>query len=276
MTTSERKLTVYDTAHRAPRAIEELKNVFQYHNLIFQLIRRNVLTRYKRSVLGFAWTMINPLGTMLILTVVFSQIFKTQSYAAYILTGLMVWNFHAQTTVACIVDVMWGGHLLHRVFMPRTSFALAAIGTGLVNMVLALVPLLIVIVFSGVKITWAILFLPISMLLLACFCLGFGLFISAFAIFFPDVSEMYQIVLMAWMYLTPVIYPETILPEVVRHWISILNPMYWLIKLYRLPVYEGRIPTWEEIWPSLVISLMMLVFGWLFYTRRSDEISYRI
>ena len=269
-------MVTYDTAHRGPRAVEELINLFKYRGLVFQLIRRNILTRYKRSVLGVAWTLINPLGTMVILTLVFSNIFKTEGYAAYILSGLLVWNLFSQTTVACIVDLIWGSQLIHRIYVPRTAFAMAAIGTGLVNMMLALIPLFAVILFTGIRLNWSILFLPIPMVLIACFSLGFGLIISAFAVFFPDVSEMYQIVLTAWMYLTPIIYPPEALNETLRLWIGRLNPMYGLVQLFRMPLYEGRVPTWDEFWPSLLLSLVILVVGWLFFTRKSDEYSYRL
>lgn len=267
---------IYDTNNRGLRVIEELKDIFRYRGLVLQLVQRNVTTRYKRSILGVAWTMINPLGTMLILTLVFSQLFKSEGYAAYLLSGLIAWNFFSQTTVACIVDLTWGGQLLQRIFIPRSLFAMAAIGTGLVNLFLSLFPLLVVILISKVVITWVILFLPVPILLIACFSLGFGLFISAFAVFFPDLTEMYQIALTAWMYLTPIIYPESFLTEGLQFWIPRLNPLYGLVKLFRIVLYDSRLPTWEEILPSIVVSLSMLVIGWFVFTKRSDEYAYRI
>jgi len=117
--------------------------------------------------------------------------------------------------------------------------------------------------------------LPISILLLTCFALGFGLLLSALAIFFPDVAEMYQILLMAWMYLTPVIYPEDIIPAQFQT-IYRLNPMYWMVKMFRLPVYNGVLPTFQDLWPAVAWSVGMLVVGWLFFTSRSDEYAYRV
>ena len=268
---------VYDSSQRPPRPIEELVQTFQYRDLIFQLLRRDVLTRYKRSFLGVAWTMINPLGTMMVLSIVFTQAFGSiESYPAYILSGLMIWNFFAQASNAAMVNLVWGGQLLHRVYVPRTSFALAAIGTGLVNTLLALVPLTLVILVSGVRLNISIIFLPVPFLLTAAFALGFGLFLSVFAIYFPDVAEMYQIVLTAWMYLTPVVYPEEILAPNIRFLISTFNPMYSLVKLFRLPLYYGRFPTVEELAPSILIVLVMLVSGWWFFSLRADEFSYRV
>ncbi len=271
-------LTIYDSSRRGPRVIDELREVIRYRNLIYQLVRRDILTRYKRSVLGIAWTMLNPLGMMVVLTVAFSQIFRfdVPNYPVYILSGLVVWNYFSQTTTAAIASFVWGGGLLKRIYIPRSTFVLSSVGTGLVNLLLALIPLLIIMLFTGSPVRWTILFLPVPILLLLLFELGLGLIISTAAIYFPDVAEMYQIILTAWMYLTPVIYPDSILPENARFWLQLLNPMFRLVQIFRLPLYDGRIPTWTELWPAIVISLIMLIIGWLVFTRASDEFSYRV
>lgn len=258
--------------------MHELREVIRYRTLIYQLVQRDVLTRYKRSVLGVAWTMLNPLGMMLVLTVAFSQIFRfnTPNYASYVLSGLLVWNFFSQTTTSAMVSLVWGGALLKRIYIPRSTFALSAVGTGLVNLLLALVPMLLIMLVTGTPVRWTILFLPVPILLLLAFSLGLGLIISTAAIYFPDVAEMYQIILSAWMYLTPIIYPATMLPEKYRFWLELLNPMFRLVQLFRLPVYDGRLPTWGELLPAVLISLVFLIAGWLVFTRMSDEFSYRV
>ena len=274
------KVTItYDSAQRINPAIEELQEVFNYHHLILQLVRRDIMTRYKRSVLGIAWTLLAPLGMMLVLTIVFSQIFRfatVHGYAAFLLSGLLAWTFFSQTTTAAMVNLVWGGGLLNRIYIPRTSFALAAIGTGLVNISLATIPLLIVLLITDVPLTIAFIFIPVPVLLLAGFALGVGLLISTLAIYFPDVAEMYQIILTAWMYLTPIIYPIAVLPVPVRFLITHLNPMYYLVELYRMPVYYGRFPTWTELLPAVLISAVTLVAGWWVFARKSDEFAYRI
>jgi ABC-type polysaccharide/polyol phosphate export permease len=267
----------YDSSKRPPHPIDELKQAIRYRNLIFQLLYRDITTRYKRSVLGIAWTMINPLGTMLVMAVAFSQIFgATKGYPAYVLSGYLAWTFFSQTTTAAIVNLVWGGGLIQRVYMPRTSFALAATGTGIVNLALAIIPLVIVEILIGVEIKWTILFLPIPMILMAMFALGFGLLISSFAVYFPDVAEMYQIILNAWFYLTPIVYPESALPSTVRFWLFRLNPVYRLITLFRNPIYDGVIPSWHELWPTMLIAVFTLVIGWWFFAIKSDEFAYRI
>jgi len=268
---------VYDAKNKSAKPLEELKQAYNYRYLIAQLLRRDIVTRYKRSFLGIGWTMLNPLGTMIVLSIAFSQVFKmTEGYPAYVLSGLMAWNFFSQTTYASMVNLVWGGGLLKRIYIPRTSFALAAIGTGVVNTLLTIVPMLIVMLVLGLQIRWSIFYIVVPILFLALFSLGFGLILSTLAVYFPDVAEMYQIVLTAWMYLTPIIYPEEILPGNIHFIISTFNPMYSLVKLFRIPIYYGRLPNLGEFLFPALLSIVVFFIGWLFFTYRSDEFAYRI
>lgn len=271
-------IPIYDSARQGSPAIEELRAVFNYRYLIVQLVRRDILTRYKRSALGVAWTMLNPLGTMLILTIVFSQAFggSQQGYAAYVLSGLIAWNFFAQSTNAATLHLVWGGSLLKKIYIPRTSFAISATGTGLINLLLSLIPLVLVMLIIQVPIRWTIVLLPIPILFLAMFALGVGLIISTMAIYYADIAEMYQILLTAWMYLSPVIYSPEILPEAYRYWIVRLNPMFYLIELFRMPVYYGKVPGVDLLLISAGIATITLFFGWIFFTSKSDEFAYRV
>jgi ABC-type polysaccharide/polyol phosphate export permease len=266
----------YDSSiHKTP-ALEEIREIRRYKYLILQLTRRDILARYKRSFLGVAWTMLNPLGMMIVLSIVFSQLFSSiESYPAYILSGLVAWNFFAQSTNASMSGLVWGGSLIQRIYIPRTAFGVSAVGTALVNLMLSLVPLLLVMLVTRTTINFAILFLPVSIFFLACFALGIGLILSTMAVYFPDVAEMYQIILLAWMYLTPIIYPEEIIPPNF-HFIFYLNPMYYLVKLFRLPLIDGTIPSLELILMGALCGFGALIIGWIFFTSKSDEFAYRI
>jgi len=266
---------IYDSVRRGPVALEELRGIFQYRELIYQLVRRDIVSRYKRSVLGIAWTLLQPLGMMIIISVVFSNLFQTvKGYPAYVLSGLIAWTFFAQTTNAIITQIVWGGALLRQIYMPRTSFAVSAIGTGLVNLLLSVIPLFLIMFVTDLTFHWSILFLPVSILLLAAFSLGVGLIISTVAIHFPDVAEMYQIILTAWMYLTPIIYPETIIPEAYRFWFFNLNPMYHILKVFRMSLLDGVFPDAKTLIIAVTVSSLTLIIGWLFFSKRSDEFAY--
>ena len=272
------QVPIYDSDRQGSAALEELRAIFNYRYLVVQFVRRDILTRYKRSVLGVAWTMLNPLGTMLILTIVFSQAFggSQEGYAAYVLSGLIAWNFFAQSSNAATLHLVWGGSLLKKIYIPRTSFAVSATGTGLINILFSLIPLLIVMLITGVPIRWTIILLPIPILFLAMFALGVGLLISTMAIFYADIAEMFQIALTAWMYLTPIIYSPEILPEVYRFWITRLNPMFYLIELFRMPIYYGKVPDLSLVMIAGGISIVTLFVGWIYFTGKSDEFAYRV
>lgn len=269
---------VYDSSKQVSPALDELREILKYRNLVIQMVRRDIVTRYKRSFLGIAWTMLNPLGTSIILVLVFSNVFgvSTPGYPIYILSGFIAWNFFSQTTNASMVNLIWGGDLLRRIYIPRTIFAVSAVGTGLVNLALALIPLLGIVIVSRIPITPALLFLPISIICLALFSLGVGLFLSSLAIYFTDVAEMYQIVLMAWFYMSPIIYTDELLPEELLNLIKIINPMYHLINLFRTPILLGQIPEFSEILISSAWASVSILIGWVVFTRRADEISYRV
>lgn len=268
---------IFDTAHLRPAFIQELIESVQYRHLIFQLVRRNVLTRYKRSFLGVAWSMLNPLGTMIVIAVVFSTIFGGEfDYRVYLLSGLLAWTFFSETSTFIVGNMIWGSSLLHQVYVPRTAFAISSVGTGLINLLLALVPLLGLMLVVGVPITWAVLFTPIPALLILLFTLGVGLTLSVGAMYFADINEMFKVVLRAWMYLTPIFYPERLLVQNGYGWLLQLNPMHYLVRVFRAPFQYGTLPSWPELWPAILISLVTFVVGWLLFTRYADEFAYRV
>lgn len=267
---------IYDSAKRGSVALEELRSLWQYRDLILQLIRRNIVSRYKRSVLGVTWTMLNPLGNMLVLTLVFSQLFnRVEGYPVYVLSGLIAWNFFAQTTNNAMDQTVWGSSLLHRIYVPRTVFVVSAAGTGLVNLAISLIPLVLIMLLVAIPFQWSLLFLPVDMLLLAAFSLGIGLLLSAWAIYFPDIAEMYRVVLFAWMYLTPIIYPQDIIPETYRFWFLHLNPMYYFIEIFRRPIYGDAPLSGWILGGAATIAIATLLIGWLVFNARADEFTYR-
>lgn len=267
---------VYDSANRGPLAIEELIGIIKYRELIGQLIKRDLISRYKRSVLGIAWSMLNPFGTMIILTIVFSNIFKSiEGYPIYILSGLTAWNFFSQTTNAALNQNVWGSSLLHRIYIPRTAFTISALGIGLVNIYISLIPLIIIMLILRHPFHLSFLFIPVSILILAVFSLGLALFFSTLAIYFPDVVEMYSVALTAWMYLTPIIYPPEILSLPLRSWLLNLNPMYYFVEIIRQPIYNGALPSTQMLLIASCIAVITLCIGWIVFTWKANELTYR-
>ena len=268
---------VYDSARLQTPVLDELQEIFRYRELLAKLVSRNIKTRYKRSVLGIAWTMLSPLMMMIVMTLVFSSIFRMnlEHYPVYLLSGLVFWNFFSQTTSSAMNELVWGGSLMTRIYMPRSIFAFTALGTGLVNIVLSLIPLLLIMLVTGAPLRLSLFFLPVSILIVGMFALGVGLFLSTLGVYFTDVLEMYQIVLMAWMYFTPVIYPIEIIPASYI-WVFYLNPLYYLLEVFRQPIYLGKLPDLQTLAVASLLSSLTLIFGWWFFTRKADEFAYRV
>jgi lipopolysaccharide transport system permease protein len=122
---------------------------------------------------------------------------------------------------------------------------------------------------------WSLFFLPISILILIIFTLGLGLLFSAVAIYFPDVVDMFQVALTAWMYLTPIIYPTEIIPQPLQKWIISYNPMYYFIEIIRQPVYDGTIPSSHLLIFGSIIAGATLIIGWIVFTWKANELTYR-
>ncbi|HOS44856.1 MAG TPA: ABC transporter permease [Paludibacter sp.] len=268
---------IYDSLKNPPSYLEELRSILKYKDLIFQLIRRDIVTRYKRSVLGVLWTMLNPLGTMIILSIVFSRMFNMRGvYPAYVITGLVAWTFFAQTTQFSLNSTLWGSELLKRIYMPRTSFIVATAGTNLVNLLFSLVPLTFIFLVTKVTFRISILFLPLSIILLLAFALGISFLLSTLVVYFPDTAEFYPVILTAWMYLTPIIYPESLLMDTFNGGILYFNPFYYELKIFRNLLFDGTVPQLNEWAIAAAISLVTFLIGWLVFTNKSKKFGYYV
>jgi ABC-type polysaccharide/polyol phosphate export permease len=266
----------YDSFAQGNQAVFEFKELIRYRDLVGQLVSRNLTARYKRSVLGILWTMLNPLMMTVILAFVFSNLFAAkQQLVAYILVGLIAWNFFQQVSTHAMSELVWGGTLLQRIYIPKTIFAVSALGTGIVNLGLSLIPVFIVMVVIKTPFKLTLLFLPISIILLAGFSLGLGLFLSNLSSGFTDVFEMYQIFTTGWYFLTPILYPlDIISPQ--KLWLFKLNPMYALVEVFRQPIVNGVIPDRKILALAAFSSLFALVIGWWTFTRNAAKLAYRV
>jgi len=249
----------------------EIRELVDSSNLLWNLVRRDLTVRYKRSVIGFFWTMLNPLLLMIILTIVFANIFRFEGiehYEVYFLSMYLVFAFFTQTTVQSMTSLAWNGGLMKRIRVPKPIFALSTTISGLVNLCLAYVPLFVIMIVRGAPIRPTVLFLPVAFAIIAVFALGVSLLLSALAVYFEDVSQMYQVGTIALLYMTPIIYPIDIVPDKFL-WLIRLNPLTQLFKLARDPVYHGSLPELHILGGSIATALVALVIGWLVFSRLS-------
>jgi ABC-2 type transport system permease protein len=263
---------VYDTARRGLLFVEEAKALWEYRHLVTELVQRDLKVRYKRSVLGVAWSMLSPLLSMVALTIAFSALLKQQiaNYPAYFLAGSVFWTFFAQATSHAASLTSDASEIARRVYVPRSVFVAAAVGGALVNLLYTLVPLFAIIAATGhpIHATW--LFLPVSIVTGILFTAGVGLVVFTMASRFVDVKETYLVVLSTWFFLTPIVYTPAILAPKYR-FIVRLNPMTYLVEMFRAPIYDGWLPGPNTLVFSLLAGVLSLVFGWLFYAWKIED-----
>ncbi len=251
---------------------EEVGGIAHNRSLLYELIHRDLTVRYKRSTLGFLWTMLHPLLLMLIFLVVFSSLFRrdTPHYETYFLSGYVAWNFFSQTIVNSMMGVAWNGRLMKRVRVPQAIFTVAGTASGMVNLALSLIVLFIIMLVSGAPMRPTLLFLPVSLLIVGIFTLGVSLALTAISVFFGDVREMVQAGLPALMYLTPIIYPIEIVPADFQ-WFIKLNPMRYFIEIVRAPVYYGRLPSLASLGITIGFATAALGVGWMVFRKAAPH-----
>ncbi|HRE54781.1 MAG TPA: ABC transporter permease [Candidatus Competibacter sp.] len=275
--TAEVAALAYDSDLRPPPFVDELVQLWRYRDLVLLLTGNILKNRYKRSLLGILWMLLNPLLQTIVLAIAFGALFQSAlpHYPIYLLSGLLAWNFVTQTTQYAMGVMAGGGGLLKRIYIPRATYIVAVVGNGLVNSLVSIVPLLLVmIVFQHpLGASWA--FLPFSLLILTAFTLGLALLLSTASVFFTDSIDIYQIVVQAGFFLTPIMYPPSVLPGPLNDWL-LLNPFYLLIELFRTPIYANAVPDAGLIASATALALATLLTGWTVFTRRVDQLAYRL
>lgn len=253
-------------------------DVYRYRDLVRALVARELKVRYRRSAIGFVWTMLQPLLTMLVLQVVFSSVFRgfaITNYPVYALAGVMFWNFFSQSIVSSMNSLRGNAQLLQKLPVPKAVFPLANVISGVVNLAFALIPLLLILLVTGHPLTPALLFLPVAILIAALFTLGAGLLLSPLAVFFSDVVELIGVILSLLMYLTPVFYPKEIVPEPLR-WVVRYNPVRSILEVFRDPIYQGEIPPLSHLGVSVGIAVLVFALGFWVFRRSSDRIPFYV
>jgi ABC-2 type transport system permease protein len=248
--------------------LEEARDLLAHEHLLRSLVMRDLTVRYKRSVLGVFWTMLNPLLLMLILTIVFSAFFRfaIKHFEVYFLSEYLPWIFFSQTTVNSMASMAWNGPLMKRVRIPKSIFAVAATLSGIANLAISCIPLAIIMLIKSAPFSIAIVFLPLSFLILGAFTLGVSLALSSLSVYFADIKETYQVAVVGLMYLTPIFYPMSIVPEKYL-WLVRLNPLVHLLQIIRDPIYYGRFPTSMDLMISSIWAIAALISGWLVFRR---------
>ena len=248
---------------------------FPYRDLVLELVRRELRVRYRRSFIGFSWTMLQPLLMMTVFHVAFSSIFRFEvdNYPVYVLAGLLFWNFFSQSIVGSMSSLRANSRLIQKLPVPKSVFPLSVVLSGIVNLTSALLPLFVILVVTGHPLRPSLLFLPVAVAIAALFTLGVGLLLAPLAVFFSDIVELAMVTLQLLMFMTPIMYPMSIVPPR-WHWLVRFNPVRSILEVFRDPIYYGKVPPLSHLSVAVGLALIAFTLGVICFRRLAGKLTF--
>lgn len=249
--------------------IQRIYNIYEYRDMIYSLVRRELRGRYKGSVLGFLWTYINPLCQVIVYSAVFSVIFKVniEKFYLYLIIGMMPWTFFSSSVQGGATCVRAQADMVKKIFFPREVIPISYVTSTFVNMLFSFI-----IVFFAVLLAnwgfnpWALLYLPLIMVIEYLLALGIAFIVSAVTVYFRDLEQIIGVLMMAWIYLTPIMYDVDYIPEELRT-LFFLNPMTPVICVYHDILYYKQLPTVDYMIQSGVVAVIVFLVGFFVFAK---------
>lgn len=254
--------------------IKYIKNFQKYSPLLQELVTRDVKIKYRKSILGVFWTLLNPLLMMLVLSIVFSNLFRfgVENYPVYILSGQVIFNFFSESTSSAMTSILNNAQLIKKIYIPKYLFTLARIASSVINIMASFSALLLVMIAMRMELHYTMFLGIIPMICLVILSTGVGLILATLTVKFRDIMHLYSVFLTALMYLVPVIYPMSLLegsPFVYR--LVNLNPLTIILTMFRELVIYGTIPTIASFISAIVVSVGVLCIGLVVFYKKQDE-----
>jgi homopolymeric O-antigen transport system permease protein len=253
-------------------SLVNLRELWEYRELLFFLTWRDVKVRYKQTVLGVLWVILQPLVTMLIFTLFFGRLAglseKTGGipYPIFAFAGLLPWMFFSNAVITSSNSLVGSVHLITKIYFPRMIIPMAAVAAGLVDFALGFIILAILMAYYRVGITWSSVLLPLLVMLLTLLALGVGMFLSALHVKYRDIRHALPFLVQLWMFASPVIYPTTLVPRQWR-WVLALNPLTGIIEGFRAALLGGKAIEWNLLAISAAVTIILLIYSALAFKR---------
>lgn len=247
-------------------ANDRAKEIF----IVKQLVSKDFKLKYRRSVLGVLWSVLNPLMMMIVMSIVFTAFLpygNIPHYPLYLILGNVIWQVFADSTNAGVTSIIGAASLLKKVRVNKSVFPTERVLFSFVNLAFSFIAVILVMLWEGVVPTWAVLLLPVLLFFFMFFCIGMSLLLSALAVFFHDVIHLWGVVLTAWNYLTPIFWP-TFMMDNVPHAIRLVmlaNPMYNYVTFMRVVFLEGRTPDLITIGLCIFWAALAFIIGWIVF-----------
>jgi len=252
--------------------------LWAYRGFVVSNVRREFQSKYRNSLLGAAWMVINPLAMIIVYTVIFSQIMRaklpgvdsTFAYSIYLCAGILSWGFFAEIVGRAQNTFLDNANLLKKINFPRLCLPVTVVANASLNFAIIFGIFSMFLLLSGNFPGWPYLALLPLIGILVLFAIGLGVTLGVLNVFFRDVGQFFGIFLQFWFWLTPVVYPATILPAAIQPYMN-LNPMAPLIASFQVILVNGQWPNWYSLWPVTIISLLLCLNGLSLFRRHAGE-----
>jgi lipopolysaccharide transport system permease protein len=255
-----------------------LGGVWRYRGFIAGSVRREFQARYRNSLLGAVWTILNPLAMILVYTVIFSQVMGNRlqgnsghfAYSIYLCAGVLTWGLFAEITTRGQNVFVEHANLIKKLQFPRICLPIIVVLNSLVNFAIIFGLFSLFLAFSGTFPGWTYLALLPVLAVQILFSIGLAMVLGVLNVFFRDVGQFFLIVLQFWFWFTPVVYPVTALPADIRSWL-VWNPMAAVVRAYQGILLDGRLPEWSSLIPVTVLALLLCALGLQLFRKRAGE-----
>ncbi len=250
--------------------------LFSYREYLVQSVQRDLRTKYKRSVLGYLWTMLHPLAMMAILSIVFANIMRMEikDYAVFLFCAILPWNFFSSTVMMSLGSIRANSKLFSQIPVPKFIFSVSILCSNLFNYMLAIVPLIIVALVAGRGVPVTMLAWPIVVLPLVAFTMGVALILASSNVFFDDTLHLAEVSLQALYFLSPVLYHRGVLPAQLIDILQFVNPVFLQIEFLRAIFYDGALPNLDLFIVNSAIALLVLMQGILVFRKNEHKFLY--
>lgn len=246
-----------------------IKELYQYREMIYSLIQKDLRGKYKNSILGFFWSLLIPLFQLLIYTLVFSVFMKSgiEKFYIFLFVALVPWLFFSNCIAGGATSIIQQKNLVEKIYFPRMVLPISYSVSAFVNMLLSFIVVFVALFISGIGVKISVIaYLPLIMIIELVLGVGGALIFSAITVYFRDMEYILNIVTMAWMYLTPILYPLEQVPENIRS-LLYFNPMTSVIIAYRDILYYQKAPDMQTLIYAIGWGLVALVGGWLIFQK---------
>ena len=256
-----------------------IKALWSYRGFILGSVKREFQSKYANSILGIAWTVIQPLAMIVVYTVIFSQIMKSRlpgvdsvfAYSIYLCAGVITWGFFSEVVGRAQNVFIDHANLLKKLSFPRLCLPVILVMSAGLNFLIIFSLFLVFMLVTGNFPGFAILAMIPVLIIQVVFSIGLGITLGVLNVFFRDVGQLFGVILQFWFWLTPIVYPANILPEKVQQFMA-FNPMSAIISAYQNIMVYGQVPSWMSLWPTALLGVVLCLWGLRLFQKHSGEL----